>query len=130
MMTVDDRQRSDPTADPGISGARFAGAGAAPVDVEQGGDDLEVVLHSVMHLADEAALALERTGHFTLRLVDLRARAGECVAEVLDFSRRPKFFWQIEGAAPRLVFDDCALQSPQRAYQHSRHDHPGDDRRS
>ena len=78
------------------------------MDVEQRGDDLQVVLHAVVDLADQPALALERLGHLPLRFLDPLDRAVEGVAQLLDLGRRPESLGQVELLVARLVGDDRA----------------------
>ena len=118
MIAVDDRQSVDAPADRGISGARLGRGGAAAVDVEQRGDDLEVVLHAVMDLADQPPLAVERLGHLPLRFLDALDRALEGVAELADFRRRARGRSGSSSAlVTGLVGEHRALQAAQRADQ-------------
>ena len=80
--TID--KRADPAADAGIGGARFGRLGAAAVDVEQGRDDLQVVLHPVVDFADQPPLAVERCGHVrsdsSIRVVARLKRASAWIS--------------------------------------------------
>src|SRR5215213_4016155 len=96
MIAVDDRQGSDAAGDGPVSGLRVRRPGAAPVDVEQRGDDLEVVLDAVMDLPDQPALAGQSIGHLALRLLDLRDGASERIAQSLDLGRRADVAGQVQ----------------------------------
>ena len=109
MVAVDDRQRADSAADPGISSARFAGLRASAMDVEQRGDDLEVVLHAVMDFADQPALALERAGSSRVRIhrraTMARAKASRSSWISVD---GPSLRGSSSGRLARLICDDRA----------------------
>ena len=67
MIAMDHRQRIDAAADGGIGGARFGRGRVATVDVEQGRDHLQIVLHPVMNFAHQPSLAVQRIDHLLLR---------------------------------------------------------------
>ena len=58
--------------------------GTAPVNVDQGRDDLKIVFHAMVDFADQPALAFKRARHFALGLVDAREGSLECIAQFLD----------------------------------------------
>src|SRR5258705_8134416 len=109
MVAVDDRQRPDAPADAGVSGAGVDRLRASAVDVEQRRDDLQIILHPVVVLADQPSLSVERAGHFAFGFIDARHRALEGVAQFLNLGRWPEFAGQLEFFT-RAVADDRALQ--------------------
>ena len=128
MVAVDDRQRPDAAADRVIGGARFGRFGGAAVDVEQRGDDLEVVLHPVVDFAHQPPLAVERCGHLALRLLDAVDRRGRRRRAAPGFPRAGRACGQVALFAG-LEAGDGALEPPQRADQQPRDQQPGDQRR-
>ena len=100
MVAVDDRERADSAADPGISRSCLDGFRAAPVDVEQRRDHLEIVLHAVVDFADEAPLPFQRLRHLVLGFVDSRDGAGEGVAKLLNLLRGAELARQVERGLP------------------------------
>ena len=57
----------------------------------------------MVDFADQPPLAFERAGHLALRLLDPVDRAGEGVAQLLDFGRRAELARQVERPFARLV---------------------------
>ena len=82
MVAVDDGERVDPALDRGIGGGDLLVGRAARMDVEQGGDDLEVVLHPVVDLADQLGLALDRRLELGLVVGEGAHRLVEGLAEL------------------------------------------------
>ena len=99
--TID--KRADPAADRGIGGARLGRLGGAAMDVEQGRDDLQVVLHPVVDLADEPPLPFEAPRHFTFRLLDPAIARVKGSPQFLDFRRRAELARQIERSFAWLI---------------------------
>src|SRR3546814_4350089 len=81
MVAVDDRERIDAPLDRGISGDDLRRARAAGVEVDQAGDDLEVVLDAMMHLARELGLADQPFGEVGLVQRHGAADGAESFAE-------------------------------------------------
>src|SRR3546814_16523598 len=80
MVAVDDRERIDAPLDRGISGAELRRARAAGVEVDQAGDDLEVVLDAMMHPAREFGMADQPFGEVGLEETSEARRGGtECI---------------------------------------------------
>ena len=101
MVAVDDRQRVDPPADRRIGGLGLRRWRAAAMDVEQRGDDLEVVLHPVMDFADQPPLAFERVEPSALGAFDPVDRALEGLAQIAGFrSPAPSFVGRLEPSSP------------------------------
>src|SRR4051812_6770343 len=98
MVAMDDRQRTDAAADPGIGRARFQSLGAATVDVKQRRDHLQVVLHPVMDFPHQPALPLERAARLAFGFLDACDGAGEGVAKLLDLLARTEPSGQLERA--------------------------------
>src|SRR4051812_5251824 len=103
MVAMDDGERPDAAADPRVRVARVPGLCAAPVNVEQRSDDLEVVFHPVMDFADEPPLSFQRTSHLPLRLVDAGDGSTECVTKLLNLRGWAQFAWKVQGPLARLI---------------------------
>jgi hypothetical protein len=96
------------------------------MNVEQGCDDLQVVLHPVMDLANEPPLSVESAGHLTFRLLDPLEGPGKGVPQFLDFRRWAELAGQSGGTLPWLEASDRAFELAQRADQQARDQEPGD----
>ncbi len=114
MVAVDDGKGADPAADPGIGRARSRGICASAMDVEQRGDDLQVVLHPMVDFAHQPSLPFQRARHLALRFLDLSDNASERVPQLLDLLARTDPARQLQLAFARPVREDCALQALQR----------------
>ena len=79
---MDDGERVNPALDRGIGCADLLAGGAAGVEIEQGGDDLEIVLDAVVDLANQ--LLLPFYPRFQLGLVsNTHDRPFGCVRQQL-----------------------------------------------
>ena len=77
MVAVNHGQRIDPAANCRIGGLGFRLCGAAAVNAEQRGYNMEVVLYPVVHFADQPPLPIERVERFALRAFDPPYRSPE-----------------------------------------------------
>src|SRR5260370_11485998 len=126
MVAVDDRQSADAAADSGIGSTRLHRHSAAAMDVEQRGDDLEIVLHAVMNFAHQPSLALERPAGLAFRLLDLGDCSGKGVAKFLDLFAGPKPARQVERSFARSIGEHSALKPLQRTHYEPGDEQPGD----
>jgi len=117
MVAVNDGKRPNAAADRSVGGARGRGLGRAAVDVDERGDDLEVVLHPVVDLADQLPLPFQGPGHVAFRIFHPPDRASEGLAEFPNLGRRPELSRQYEFALAGLVLDDRALEMAERTDQ-------------
>ena len=124
MVAVDDGERVDPALDRGIGGGDLLVGRAARVDVEQGGDDLEIVLHPVMDFAHQLGLALDRGFELGLVAGEGLDRPVERLAQLPDLPRRRGDPGEGELAVAGPVGGDGALHPRQRPEQQAVEDQP------
>ncbi len=127
MAAVDERERIDASLDRRIGVAGFGGRRATGVDVEQAGNDLEIVLHPVMDLARQPGLPRQPVLQIDLVAGDGGRGAREGAAQRADFDRGRGQRWHLE-AADQAVALDRALDRGERAQDQPIHHQPADRR--
>ena len=98
------------------------------MEIEQGGDDLEVVFHPVMDLAHQLGLADDRRFQIGLVPGHRLGHAGEGAAERRNLARRAAHSRQVDAAIAGLVGRNHALDAGERAQQQIADDDPADER--
>ena len=126
MVAMDDGERVDAPLDRGISGGDLLVRRAARVEVEQGRDDLEIVLHPVVDLAHQLGLALDRGFELGLVAGEGPDRLVEGLAQLADLPGRSGDPRQSELAVAGPIGGDGALHPRQRPKQQPVDDQPAD----
>jgi hypothetical protein len=81
------------------------------VDAQQGRDHLQIVLHTVVDLANQSALAVEGGGHFLLGLLDAGHGSRKGIPQLLDLGGGAKLARELQRWIPGLVPRHDALKA-------------------